>query len=722
MVLWCSYFSKTQAPDTVDARGKVIPGGSLQFYPNADPEIIFGERAIVDANFGNKNGACSPTSSTTARFDPGSKSWVISFKVCDSSPCLYESRDYCVDPNDATSVQKKDIFYPSQFGYCWGKTEYNNVDIKIDTRTLSTALAVNMGLVSINNLEEVSKDDELEQFKRTLVLMNAISQSDADNLRAFYDPINIPVVPMYCMIYPNTLAVQSNVFGLSDDDHPSSTTVVTDDQAAAAGSPTPSPIQQLFYTVEYYLAFGLVFTPFNVNDLFNTTCIAYYYDPVSNQPCDEVKYLNESVKSYLGPYKAMYSFGLFGIEAVTVYSRRKLNVERNLGWNTHTEPVSSPTAQPTPASYVNGTQFDIYFKYTFDKPDDVLSTIDSMLETMYGNMYNPPLPTNSLFKGAKINPQYFSFIGYFDVSSVESTDDYVSTSNYYFYSPPTPETAVKHGQQMLRNNDHSTSKLRNELQSRASSTAVEKFLSLNLPSSSRVSDKLKGRGSGKRRDLSSASGKAKVSKTTGASCYIRYHRHHHHRYHHRYHHYHHLYHRAADTFMYPVIKDFGLGGTAPLPDGYNYSASSFFNPGKFQTIRLDGSLFAKFPLGIIIIIIAITIIMIIIIIALIIIIITTLQECIKSKVSSDDTATKIQYNDCKNFHANVGFVFYPGVPSNPGTTIKTVTNGKIFQFGRSAFEAMLADSENGDLVTRYHHHYYYHHHHYHHCRLISSSR
>ena len=81
-------------------------------------------------------------------FNKGSKSFVVSVKVCGTGPCPYESIDYCVDKNskDLTSAQKKDILYPSQFGYIFDKTEANNVEISIDTRSLTTALAVNMVL------------------------------------------------------------------------------------------------------------------------------------------------------------------------------------------------------------------------------------------------------------------------------------------------------------------------------------------------------------------------------------------------------------------------------------------------------------------------------------------------------------------------------------------------------------------------------------------------
>jgi hypothetical protein len=98
MVLWGSFSTTIQAPDRYDEITKRIqPGGSLEFYANADSDILFGERDVISVNFGNKNGICSPTTKTSAHFDTGSKSFIVSFKVCneDEVPCAYNPSDYC---------------------------------------------------------------------------------------------------------------------------------------------------------------------------------------------------------------------------------------------------------------------------------------------------------------------------------------------------------------------------------------------------------------------------------------------------------------------------------------------------------------------------------------------------------------------------------------------------------------------------------------------------
>ena len=70
MVMWGSFSSTVQAPDRKDEiTNKVQPGGSLQFYANADSDILFGDRQIMSVNFGNKNGICAPASNTVGNIN-----------------------------------------------------------------------------------------------------------------------------------------------------------------------------------------------------------------------------------------------------------------------------------------------------------------------------------------------------------------------------------------------------------------------------------------------------------------------------------------------------------------------------------------------------------------------------------------------------------------------------------------------------------------------------
>ena len=360
----------------------------------------------------------------------------------------------------------------------------------------------------------------------------------------------------------------------------------------------------------------------------------------------------------------MSNFNILGIEEFQIYERRLNDAstqQRNLGWgakSTTFSPTPAPTAVKAPT---NGTKFEVYFKYTFEDVDNLLSTVDTILETMYSNMWSStPAPTTSLFNGAKLRAEYFSYLGNYDPSIVEATNDYSYYSYYSYYddglsSAPTPEDYNDDGLSSAPTpEDYNDDGL-----SSAPTPEVRKTRSLQIVLRSRVPElvdqkiksfKVPGSSNDIERKLLQVE---KVNKKTGASCYI----------------------RAADTFLYPVIKDFGVGGTSSFPGTFNFTSSKKFKKGEDQIIRLDGSLFSQFPL-----------------------------PCTESNVNSANKKTKATYSDCKLFHVNVGFVFYPGVPANSKSTLKTNTNGKIFKFGESAFEAMLADPVNGDIATtRYRH-------------------
>ena len=373
----------------------------------------------------------------------------------------------------------------------------------------------------------------------------------------------------------------------------------------------------------------------------------------------------------------MKDFGIFGIDSVSMYGRR-------LGWTTPAKTTTTSSPTPSPVALLDGTSFSVYFTYTF-KSSDFPDKIDTIVETMYNNMVSStPLSTTlPLFSSAKIKPAFFSFLGYFDMSTIKSTDDY-NTESYGYYASmksntwddptwnePTPEsptestaskppastpTAPTPTESIPTESTPTSRKLRKSIESNASEYAKQKFLEFiqsrvndnvdTFNEQSKVNNGLDTNIHDVERELAVSSAKARVDKRTGASCYM----------------------KAGNTFMYPVIKDFGVGGTSAIADGFNYT--TLLLKGTKQKVRLDGTLFAKFPL-----------------------------ECIQSKVKSSIKAEKDQYSDCQKIHINVAFVFYPGIAASSKSTMNTLTNGKIFQFGKSAFQNMITDKTNGDIAT-----------------------
>jgi len=429
MVLWSSYSSIIRAPDVVDAQtGEVLPGGSLQFYAEADSDIIFGERDILSTNFGNKNGACAPMSNTKSFFDKGSKSFVITQQICNYGPCQYvEGLDYCIESGE--NIINKNIFYPSQFGYLFGKTQENYFKITVDSRSLTTALAVNMHMISISDLQQVEVDDVFEKFKRKLVKDKVITSEEKTLMGVFYDHLYSPMDPVYCMIYPNKFKMPSTVFGLGDDD--GDDTISIKSQA------------NTFSEIRYVLAFGMVIKGVDSSTILGSTCGYDIY--TGSNSCDEYVDLKSTINSYLGPLSSnVGNFTVYSIQDIKVQEGRRLEenetvniTHRSLALATNRNPTRQPTASPTYRTS-DGVNVGIFFSYSFTlgtDSSDILSDIDNVVESFYSGMEaTPEITGSSVFSGTKVQSEYFSFIGYYDQkvlgSSVDFDDDtYYSSSS-----------------------------------------------------------------------------------------------------------------------------------------------------------------------------------------------------------------------------------------------------------------------------------------------------
>jgi len=70
------------------------------------------------------------------------------------------------------------------------------MDIKIDSRTLTTALAVNMGMLNITDLVMITRDDEFKQIVEKLVTENILSANEAEYLIPFFDAKSVPMDPV----------------------------------------------------------------------------------------------------------------------------------------------------------------------------------------------------------------------------------------------------------------------------------------------------------------------------------------------------------------------------------------------------------------------------------------------------------------------------------------------------------------------------------------------
>lgn len=219
-----SYTATVKGPFQTDDEGHLSSGGKLEMYAAADPDIILGQRQIISVNHGHRHGMCDPTK-TSGKFDAATSSFVFSTTLCPVGPCS----------KTAALQACPEQFVPSQFDYMYGKTESNALDISVDTRTLSLALAVNFGMLSIKDLDMVEKDDQLTAALSALYMAKQISLSDSKSIFGFIDHKTVPMEPVYCMLLKGKsgLVAETGVsFNGGEDD---------DAQTLDEGSPPPSP-------------------------------------------------------------------------------------------------------------------------------------------------------------------------------------------------------------------------------------------------------------------------------------------------------------------------------------------------------------------------------------------------------------------------------------------------------------------------------------------------
>lgn len=239
LIMFSSYSAKVLGPSTKDTKGKLFPGGTLEFYAAANADILFGGIPIVSANFANANqGVCDPKY-LTASFDAGRKSFNFDFELCDTGYCdpydnspgfKYEyikkcpnwysgntddgvTAGYANSPGSSygskanptiklnnKKFQDNHIFDPSQFGYRYGKVKSNTMSLQVDSRSLSLALAVNYGMLLISDLVKVERNAKLTSLLTNLAKQNQITIAQANTIFSFYDPKQLPMDHIYCMI------------------------------------------------------------------------------------------------------------------------------------------------------------------------------------------------------------------------------------------------------------------------------------------------------------------------------------------------------------------------------------------------------------------------------------------------------------------------------------------------------------------------------------------
>lgn len=150
MIAWSSFTAQN------------LDRGFLQFYATGLATIMF-DKPIVNlgvASLASQTQQCNQAMSVS--YSPATTNVDLSIALCD------EAEGPCNNPCPG-------ILAPQAMGYDLFNTEETQLDLTINMQAVSTALAVNLGMVTLNHLVMIPGDNA-----RITLLDNMVSQGSID--------------------------------------------------------------------------------------------------------------------------------------------------------------------------------------------------------------------------------------------------------------------------------------------------------------------------------------------------------------------------------------------------------------------------------------------------------------------------------------------------------------------------------------------------------------
>ena len=74
--------------------------------------------------------------------------------------------------------------------------------LSFDVRTLTTALAVNMQMLNVSDLEVDDRNEKFQKRIKNLVENNYLTYEDSYYIQPYYDPYYSPMDSVYCIVKP----------------------------------------------------------------------------------------------------------------------------------------------------------------------------------------------------------------------------------------------------------------------------------------------------------------------------------------------------------------------------------------------------------------------------------------------------------------------------------------------------------------------------------------
>lgn len=171
--------------------------GVHTFYTQGNVAIIFAEKTYYSyfASADNTDGS-NPISNNVFSTATSRLTTTINLDCYDSTSFGYET--YICKSACPSLV-------PLQ-GFGFDPTAYNSspeFDSSFDMVSVSTAIAINYGIIPIDVLIPVAFDTKKKTLIKKMIASGYITKDEASRFNAYIDPVYVPMDPIYCIHYDN---------------------------------------------------------------------------------------------------------------------------------------------------------------------------------------------------------------------------------------------------------------------------------------------------------------------------------------------------------------------------------------------------------------------------------------------------------------------------------------------------------------------------------------
>lgn len=175
--------------------------GYLQFYPSGDVGVIFNKQILTAGYASNYSDIATCDQVVTASYQPASRLLQVNTNLQSSKEDNCESKSGGVI---ACSNPCPRILAPMGFGYDSFTSVSTTFSYTIDMAAVTTAVAVNMGIKSLDRLVQFPGDNNRISLLKAMLKAGYITEYEKNNTNSYFDNLYSPMNPIYCIDYANS--------------------------------------------------------------------------------------------------------------------------------------------------------------------------------------------------------------------------------------------------------------------------------------------------------------------------------------------------------------------------------------------------------------------------------------------------------------------------------------------------------------------------------------